>query len=105
VVDGLPAPRFRAYPTYTVITEKLHAIGLLGIANSCLKGYFDLSVLEREILGADLLTQVIKAMFERGGIPSGSLGYWIPSSRFLIGYLHSQHQWIEKISQRVYLVL
>ena len=34
LLGDMPAPRLRAYPTYTVIAEKLHAIGLLGIANS-----------------------------------------------------------------------
>ena len=66
LLNDLPAPRLRAYPTYTVVAEKLHAIALLGMANSGLKDYFDLSVLlERETLDADLLTQAIKATFER----------------------------------------
>jgi predicted nucleotidyltransferase component of viral defense system len=69
LLDDLPAPRLRAYPTYTVIAEKLHAITLLGMTNSRLKDYFDLSVLlERETLGTDLLVQAIKATFERRGM-------------------------------------
>jgi Nucleotidyl transferase AbiEii toxin, Type IV TA system len=65
----LPAPRLRAYPTYTVIAEKLHAIALLGMTNSRVKDYFDLSVLlERETLDTDLLAQAIKATFERRGM-------------------------------------
>ncbi|HCE9258298.1 TPA: nucleotidyl transferase AbiEii/AbiGii toxin family protein [Pseudomonas aeruginosa] len=69
LLDDLPAPRLRAYPTYTVIAEKLHAIALLGMTNSRVKDYFDLSVLlEREILDADLLAQAIKATFERRGM-------------------------------------
>jgi len=57
LLDDLPAPKLRAYPTYTVIAEKLHAIALLGMTNSRLKDYFDLSVLlERE------------ATFERRGM-------------------------------------
>ncbi len=69
LLDDLPAPRLRAYPTYTVIAEKLHAIALLGMTNSRLKDYFDLSVLlEREILDTDLLTQAIKTTFERRGM-------------------------------------
>ena len=67
LLDDFPAPRLRAYPTYTLIAaEKLHAIALLGMTNSRLKDYFDLSVLlEREILETDLLAQAIKATFER----------------------------------------
>lgn len=69
LLDDLPAPRLRAYPTYTVIAEKLHAIALLGMINSRLKDDFDLSVLlERETLDTDLLAQAIKATFERRGL-------------------------------------
>jgi predicted nucleotidyltransferase component of viral defense system len=69
LLADLPAPRLRAYPTYTVIAEKLHAIALLGMTNSRLKDYFDLSVLlERETLDTDLLAQAIKATFERRGM-------------------------------------
>jgi len=70
LLDDLPAPRLRAYPTYTVVAEKLHAIALLGMTNSRLKDYFDLSVLlERETLDPDLLARAIKATFERRGMP------------------------------------
>jgi predicted nucleotidyltransferase component of viral defense system len=69
LLNNLPAPRLRAYPTYTVVAEKLHAIALLGMTNSRVKDYFDLSVLlERETLDADLLAQAIKATFERRGM-------------------------------------
>ncbi len=69
LLDDLPAPRLRVYPAYTVVAEKLHAIALLGMANSRLKDYFDLSVLlTRETLDAGLLAQAIKATFERCGM-------------------------------------
>ncbi|MCC6473624.1 MAG: nucleotidyl transferase AbiEii/AbiGii toxin family protein [Burkholderiales bacterium] len=69
LLGDLPAPRLRAYPTYTVVAEKLHAIALLGMTNGRLKDYFDLSVLlGRETLDADLLAQAIKATFERRGM-------------------------------------
>ena len=69
LLDDLPAPKLRAYPTYTVIAEKLHAIALLGMTNSRLKDYFDLSVLlERETLDTGLLGKAIKATFERRGM-------------------------------------
>jgi hypothetical protein len=70
LLDDLPAPRLRTYPKHTVIAEKLHAIALLGMTNSRLKDYFDLSVLlEREALDSDLLAQAIKATFQRRGMP------------------------------------
>lgn len=66
LLDEMPAPRLRTYPVYTVIAEKLHAIALLGMTNSRLKDYFDLSVLlEREVLDTDLLVRAVKATFER----------------------------------------
>lgn len=68
LLDDLPAPRLRTYPSYTVIAEKLHAIATLGMSNSRLKDYFDLSVLlERETLENDVLIQAIMATFERRG--------------------------------------
>lgn len=68
-LDDLPAPRLRTYPTYTVVAEKLHAIVLLGMTNSRLKDYFDLSVLmERETLDSELLAEAIRATFERRGM-------------------------------------
>lgn len=73
LLDDLPAPRLRVYPVYTVIAEKLHAIALLGMTNSRLKDYFDLSVLlARETLDAGLLAQAIKATFERRGMAVAS---------------------------------
>jgi hypothetical protein len=66
ILDDMPAPRLRAYPTHTVIAEKLHAIALLGMTNSRLKDYFDLSVLlDRERLDAELLAEAIRATFKR----------------------------------------
>jgi predicted nucleotidyltransferase component of viral defense system len=74
LLNDLPAPRLRTYPVYTVVAEKLHAIALLGMTNSRLKDYFDLSVLlDRESLALDLLAQAIRATFERRGmaVPAG----------------------------------
>jgi hypothetical protein len=69
LLDDLPAPRLRTHPMYTVIAEKLHAIELLGMTNSRLKDYVDLSVIiERETLDTNLTAQAIKATFERRGM-------------------------------------
>jgi len=69
LLNDMPAPQLRAYPIYTVVAEKLHAIALLGMTNSRVKDYFDLSVLlQRETFDADLLAQAIKATFERRGM-------------------------------------
>lgn len=62
------APRLRTYPVYTVIAEKLHAMVLLGMTNSRLKDYLDLSVLlEREVLDPATLAAAIAATFTRRG--------------------------------------
>ncbi len=70
LIADLPAPRLRTYPVYTVISEKLHAIALLGMTNSRLKDYLDLWVLlDREALNADTLARAIAATFIRRGMP------------------------------------
>lgn len=42
LINDLPASRLSAYPVYTVVSEKVHAIALLGMANSRVKDYVDL---------------------------------------------------------------
>jgi predicted nucleotidyltransferase component of viral defense system len=70
LIADLPAPRLRTYPVYTVISEKLHAIALLGMTNSRLKDYLDLWVLlDREALNANTLARAIAATFLRRGTP------------------------------------
>ncbi len=52
-----------------MVAEKFHAIALLGMTNSRMKDYLDLSVLlERETLDTDVLAQAITATFERRGM-------------------------------------
>ncbi len=70
LIDTLPAPKLRTYPVYSVIAEKLHAIALLGMTNSRMKDYLDISVLiEREILDLNILAAAISATFNRRGMP------------------------------------
>jgi hypothetical protein len=70
LLADFPAPLLQTYPVYTVIAEKLHAIALLGMTNSRLKDYLDLSVLlERETLDAAILATAIAATFQRRGMP------------------------------------
>jgi hypothetical protein len=69
LIADLPAPRLRTYPAYAVVSEKLHAIVVLGMTNSRLKDYLDLSVLlEREALDVDILANAIAATFMRRGM-------------------------------------
>ncbi|OGB29194.1 MAG: hypothetical protein A3F78_01040 [Burkholderiales bacterium RIFCSPLOWO2_12_FULL_61_40] len=68
LIADFPAPQLRTYPVYTVIAEKLHAIVLLGMTNSRLKDYLDLSVLlDRETLDPATLATAIAATFARRG--------------------------------------
>jgi hypothetical protein len=70
LLEDLPMPSLRAYPVYTVVAEKLHAIVHLGMANSRMKDYYDLMViLERETLDEAILAKAIQATFERRQTP------------------------------------
>jgi hypothetical protein len=66
LLPGLPMARLRVYPKAAVVAEKLHAICLLGMANSRMKDYFDLDRLLRDPeLDDDPLREAIAATFER----------------------------------------
>jgi predicted nucleotidyltransferase component of viral defense system len=78
LLDDLPAPTLRAYPKYTVVAEKFHAVCVLGMANSRMKDYFDLWVLLRDDdLDPAQLHQAIEATLIRrqtpplSGVPIG----------------------------------
>ena len=66
LLEDLPAPRLRAYPKYTVVAEKFHAVCLLGMANTRMKDYFDLWVLLTEgALEPAELRRAVVATFAR----------------------------------------
>lgn len=66
LLDGLAAPSLRAYPVYTVIAEKLHAMVVLGMNNSRMKDFFDLAVIARTTeLEGRTLVDAIRATFAR----------------------------------------
>lgn len=70
LIKDLPQPKIRTYPIYTVIAEKLHAIALLGIANSRLKDYLDLYVLlKNEELDEETLLDAIASTFTQRAMP------------------------------------
>jgi hypothetical protein len=70
LLDDLAAPSLRAYPVYTVIAEKLHAMVVLGMNNSRIKDFFDLAVIAKtsELDGATLVS-AIRATFARRNTP------------------------------------
>jgi predicted nucleotidyltransferase component of viral defense system len=64
----MPAPELKAYPKETVVAEKLQAMVMLGMANSRMKDFFDLSVLAREFdFEGPIICQAIGATFQRRG--------------------------------------
>ena len=70
LLNDLPSPKIRTYPIYTVIAEKVHAIALLGMANSRLKDYLDLYILlKNEELDEKILLDAIASTFARREMP------------------------------------
>lgn len=61
-----PAPRIRAYPIASVISEKLQTMVAFGMPNSRMKDYFDIWILAQEFPfeGIDLVN-AIRATFDR----------------------------------------
>jgi hypothetical protein len=66
ILPEFTKPRVKIYPPESIVSEKLHAMVKLGIANSRMKDFFDLYVLAR---GRDfeesLLAKAIARTFER----------------------------------------
>ncbi len=61
-----PAPRLGACPRETVVAEKLHAMVVLGIANSRMKDFYDLHVLASAFsFDGATLARAVQATFER----------------------------------------
>lgn len=68
VLLEMPSPHLRAYPQETVIAEKLHAMVMLGLANSRMKDYYDVWMLQRGFeIDAGRLRRAIEATFARRG--------------------------------------
>lgn len=66
LIADLPAPQLRAYPKYSVVAEKFHAICLLGMANTRMKDYFDLELLlSTGDLDSDQTRNAIEETFRR----------------------------------------
>jgi hypothetical protein len=68
LLDGMDAPRLRAYPVYTVIAEKFHAMVVLGATNSRMKDFFDLALIARtSAMEGSILVEALRATFARRG--------------------------------------
>ena len=66
LLPDVPAPTLRAYPKATVVAEKQHAVTVLGMTNTRMKDYFDLTLLLRDTTLDDAeLKHAIEATFTR----------------------------------------
>lgn len=66
VLLDLPVPRLRSYARETVVAEKFHAMVDLGRANTRMKDFYDLWMLDQVFdFDADRLARAIRATFER----------------------------------------
>jgi predicted nucleotidyltransferase component of viral defense system len=65
---GMAPPRLRAYPRETVIAEKLEAMVKLGLTNSRMKDFYDLTIMGRTFpFTGPVLRDAIAATFKRRG--------------------------------------
>jgi len=65
-----PAPKLHAYPKESVVAEKFEAVVKLGMANSRMKDFYDLSVLaQRFEFEKETLAAAIQASFETRRTP------------------------------------
>jgi predicted nucleotidyltransferase component of viral defense system len=70
VLLDMPSPHLRAYPQETVVAEKLHAMVVLGLANSRMKDYYDVWMLTRAFsIDTNRLRRAVDATFERRSTP------------------------------------
>jgi len=61
-----PAPRIRAYPRESVVSEKLQAMVSLGMANSRMKDFYDIRMMARQFpFEGEVLVEAIKTTFDR----------------------------------------
>jgi hypothetical protein len=66
ILADFSKPKVKVYPPETIVSEKLHAMVKLGIANSRMKDFFDVYVLARSRdFDEELLTKAVARTFER----------------------------------------
>lgn len=66
----LPRPRLKAYRPETSIAEKLHAMVVLGEANSRMRDFFDVHALAQRLgFRGRVLADAVRATFDRRGTP------------------------------------
>ena len=79
----LPPPRLKIYPVYGVIAEKFQTMVNLGLANSRMKDFYDIFVIAHTMdLSGELLSQAVKATFERRKTPITTKPLYLFSNDF-----------------------
>jgi predicted nucleotidyltransferase component of viral defense system len=118
VLLDMPSPHLRAYPPETVIAEKLHAMVVLGMANSRMKDYYDVWMLTSAFEpDRERLRRAIAATFARRGtaIPSltpdglsnqfaddpGKLRQWAAFARNLSGPVPELSDMVAQLRDRL----
>ena len=70
LLADMPVPNVLAYPTETIVAEKLEAMVDRGISNSRMKDYADIAVAARRLaFEGDVLVAAIRATFRRRNTP------------------------------------
>ena len=70
LLADMPVPNVLAYPTETIVAEKLEAMVDRGISNSRMKDYTDIAVAARRLaFEGDVLVAAIRATFRRRNTP------------------------------------
>jgi hypothetical protein len=88
-----PVPTLRAYPIYTVIAEKFHAMILLGMQNSRMKDFYDIYAMSRRFeFDGKVLSDAISATFSRRKTPLPT-GNPVALSGEFMGNEAKQRQW------------
>jgi len=78
-----PSPQLKVYPVYTVIAEKFQVMVMLGVANSRMKDFYDIQVIAHTMeLNGNLLSQAVKATFERRKTPITTDQLYVFSEKF-----------------------
>lgn len=70
VLLELPPPELRAYPVETVVSEKFHAMVVLGMQNSRMKDFYDIWAISRRFqFDGNVLSDAMSATFARRKTP------------------------------------
>jgi len=68
LLTNMPSPNVRAYPTETIVAEKVEAMVDLGISNSRIKDFTDVAMAARRLkFSGDSLVAALRATFRRRG--------------------------------------